>query len=105
MNILILLGVIALQTGRPPLQIWRQDLRWSVPITLFANFLGGSALAIAYDQLGVLGVLFFAFPVLATTYAFRLYKTNMKDVVEKLKTRTAFWMKPTWTYWKPWARS
>ena len=85
MNILILLGVIVLQTGRHPRQVWQQDLRWSIPITVVASFLGGGALAIAYALLGVLGVLFFAFPVLATTYSFRLYKTNMKEVLEKLE--------------------
>jgi putative nucleotidyltransferase with HDIG domain len=84
-NLAILLWVVALQTGRNPLDIWRQDLSWGLPVNILAGILGGGALAIAYQGQRLLGVLVFLFPIAAISYAFRLYVSRMKGVVDELQ--------------------
>jgi len=84
-NVIILLGVIALQTERHPLDIWRRDLQWTAPISILGGVLGGGALALAYEMFGVLGLAVFFLPVLATSYSFRLYVANTKDYVNRLE--------------------
>jgi hypothetical protein len=64
-NLVILLWVIALQTDRRPVDIWRQDFSWGVPINILGGILGGGALAMAYQMQSLLGVLVFLLPVLS----------------------------------------
>jgi putative nucleotidyltransferase with HDIG domain len=84
-NLTILIGVIALQTGRHPREIWKRDFQWSAPISILGGVLGGGALAMAYEWFGLLGLVVFFLPVLATGYSFRLYVANMKGYVNKLE--------------------
>jgi putative nucleotidyltransferase with HDIG domain len=85
LNAIILIGVIALQTERHALDIWKQDLQWSAPITILGGVIGGGALALAYEMFHTLGLAVFLFPVLATGYAFRVYVANTKGYVNKLE--------------------
>ncbi|MCB0113368.1 MAG: HD-GYP domain-containing protein [Caldilineaceae bacterium] len=85
-NLIILIGVIALQSGRRPLQIWRQDFEWTVPVTLAGSVLGGGILALAYGTFGIGGLLLTFLPVGATGYAFRLYADNIRGYVSQLET-------------------
>lgn len=84
-NLIILTGIIAIQTGRNPLKIWQQDFLWTLPITLLGSLLGGAGLALAYEKIGMLGVAVFCLPVLTTSYAFQLYANNMRGYVSKLE--------------------
>jgi putative nucleotidyltransferase with HDIG domain len=84
-NLAILIGVIAVQTGRHPLHIWKQDFQWAVPIAVLGSFIGGGVLALAYDMFQILGLIVFFFPILSITYSFRLYVDKMKIYVEKLE--------------------
>lgn len=84
-NLALLLCVIVLQTGRSPLDIWRQDFSWGVPINILGGILGGGALALAYELFSILGLLVFFLPVLMTSYSFRVYANNMRAVVDKLE--------------------
>lgn len=84
-NLALLIGVIALQTGQPPLHIWKSDFQWSVPITLLGGILGSGMLALAYSLLGIGGIVMFSFPVLATGYSFRLYTRNTRSYIESLE--------------------
>ncbi|MBI5934775.1 MAG: HD-GYP domain-containing protein [Chloroflexi bacterium] len=84
-NIVILIGVISLQTKRNPREIWRQDFEWTIPITVVGYAIGGGILALAYGMFGILGTVIFLLPILSTSYAFRLYKNNMKVYVENLE--------------------
>ena len=84
-NLVILIGVIALQTGRNPLHIWRQDFQWAVPIVVAGGVLGGGALALAHEMLGVLGVTVFCLPILTISYSFRLYSRNLRSSINKLE--------------------
>jgi putative nucleotidyltransferase with HDIG domain len=84
-NIAILVVVIALQTDKSPFQIWRQDFQWAAPIAILGGIIGGGALALAYDLFKVLGLAVFLFPIIATSYSYRLYANNMRDYVNKLE--------------------
>jgi putative nucleotidyltransferase with HDIG domain len=84
-NQLILIGVITLQTGQRPLSIWRRDFQWATPIAILGSILGGGALALAYEMFGLLGLVVFCLPILATGYSFRLYVNHTKVYVNKLE--------------------
>ncbi len=84
-NILILMGVIKLQTGRPLLDIWRQEFAWAVPIALVGGVIGGGGLALGFTLLGAGGLAIFMVPVLATGYAFRMYVGNTRTYVNQLE--------------------
>jgi putative nucleotidyltransferase with HDIG domain len=85
LNILILLGVLTIQTGQSPIQIWRQMFEWGIPIGIVSGVIGSGALAIAYDMLNVVGFLVFLLPVIATSYAFRLYVNHTRQYVDQLE--------------------
>jgi putative nucleotidyltransferase with HDIG domain len=84
-NVVILIGVLTLQTGRRPLHIWKQDLAWAAPICIAGGVIGGGVLALAYEMFHWLGLVVFFLPILATTYSLRLYAANMKVVVNQLE--------------------
>ena len=84
-NITILIAVLALQTRRRPLEIWKRDFQWATPIAILGGIVGGGILALAYEMFNVVGVAVFLLPVLATSYSFRLYVGNMKGYVDQLE--------------------
>jgi putative nucleotidyltransferase with HDIG domain len=84
-NILLLIGAITLQTGRPALEIWKQDFQWAMPISIVGGVLGGGAIAMAYSMFGLPGLLVFSLPVLLTSYSFRLYVRNTRGYVNRLE--------------------
>jgi HD-GYP domain-containing protein (c-di-GMP phosphodiesterase class II) len=84
-NLILLIIVIYLQTGRSPMQIWEHDFRWAAPIAIGGGVIGGGVLALAYDMFQVIGIAVFFLPILATSYSFRTYVNNMKGYVDKLE--------------------
>jgi putative nucleotidyltransferase with HDIG domain len=83
-NLVILIGVISLQTRRPMLQIWNDEFQWAAPIAIAGNIFG-AVLALAYEMFAWLGLTVFMLPILATSYSFRLYVANTKVYLEKLQ--------------------
>lgn len=84
-NMGLLIALISLETQRHPLQIWVEDWRWAMPITLSGGIIGGGALATAYTVAGPLGLMLFLLPVLAIGYAFRLYLNHLRSYVDQLE--------------------
>lgn len=84
-NILILMGVLTLQTEKKPFEIWRQNFQWAAPIAILGGVLGGGALALAYEMFNILGVGVFLLPILLTSYSFRLYTSHTREYVDKLE--------------------
>ena len=72
-NMGLLLGVIGLQTGRSPLQVWREEYAWGAPLALLASVGGGAALALGYDYFKFMGLAVFGLPVLLIRYSYWLY--------------------------------
>jgi putative nucleotidyltransferase with HDIG domain len=85
LNASILIGVISLQTGRSALEIWKRDFQWSAPIQIIGGVIAGGLLALAYELFNLLGLLVFMFPIMATSYAFQIYVSNMKGYVAQLE--------------------
>ncbi len=81
----LLIIVIGLQTGRHPLQIWRQDWQWTTPIAIVSGVVGGGALSFAYEIAGGTGMAIFMLPVAATGYALRLYISHTRTYVDQLE--------------------
>jgi HD-GYP domain-containing protein (c-di-GMP phosphodiesterase class II) len=86
LNVLLLIGVISIQTGQRPHEIWKRDFMWQSHVAIAGGVLGGGVLAAAYNTVGIFGVFVILLPILATGYSFRLYKNNMKDYVDGLET-------------------
>lgn len=84
-NIMLLIGVIALQTGQRPRHIWNQNFSWAAPIAVAGGVVGGGALAMAYQMFHLTGVIVFMLPIFATAYSFRLYINNSRGYVEQLE--------------------
>lgn len=84
-NILILIGVIVLQTGQPIKQIWNQNFRWGIPISISSGVLGSMMIAVSNLRFGMLGLSLFFLPILAVGYSFRLYMSNMRVYVNRLE--------------------
>ncbi len=75
----------ALSSGIRIDRIWQDTYTWTGPIALLGGLVGGSALALAYEMFGMMGLLVFSFPMLATNYSFRLYVAHSKIYVEQLE--------------------
>ncbi len=91
-NVALVVGVVAIQTGMPPLEIWQQNFSWAVPMSILGVVVGGGGLALGYQIAGFLGLLVFFLPIIFTIYAFRLYvaqtKTQMTRLEETIAERT-----------------
>lgn len=84
-NLVILLGVLQIQTGKSLIEIWSQNFRWAFPIGIAGEIIGGSSLAIAYEMIGPLGLAVFFLPVLSISYSLRLYVAHTKSYVNQLE--------------------
>ncbi|MCI0580429.1 MAG: HAMP domain-containing histidine kinase, partial [Chloroflexi bacterium] len=84
LNLWLLIGVLYLHQGVPPLEIWRES-RWAVPINVLTTSVGGGFLALAVDRLGFLGLAIFFLPILLSAYAFRLYVNRTREQMTKLE--------------------
>jgi hypothetical protein len=83
-NLVILIGVISLQTRRTVSSIWNDDFQWAAPIMIAGNIFG-AVLSLAYEMFRFLGLAVFMLPILATSYSFRLYVAKSKGYVDKLQ--------------------
>ncbi|MDX1377365.1 MAG: HD domain-containing protein [Anaerolineales bacterium] len=81
----ILVGVISIQTGQKPVEIWKRDIVWQAPVSIIGGIVGGGFLAVAYVMYGVLGLIVMLIPILSTSYAFGIYKKNMQVYVDGLE--------------------
>ena len=95
-NLWLLIGMIHLQHGVNPLEIWRGH-QWAIPIDVLVMSVGGGALAFAANQLGVIGVVIFSLPIISSAYSFRVYVNetkkqmeNLEDLVEQRTSDLAF---------------
>lgn len=79
----------ALSSGTRIDKVWKGTYSWTGPIAFTGGLVGGSALALAYQMFGMLGMLVFSFPMLATNYSFRMYVAHSKTYVEQLEKANA----------------
>lgn len=91
-NLWILIGLLHLQMGLKPIEIWSEH-KWAVPINVLVTSVGGFVLAFAINQFNILGALIFFLPILMSAYSFRMYvnqtKKQRQQLEELVELRTA----------------
>src|SRR3990172_3196590 len=92
-NAVALVVMITIQWAQKPFTIWRENFAWAAPINVATMAVGGGALALGYEALGLTGLLVFFLPVFLSVYAFRAYITRtqamMAHLEEMVRERTA----------------
>ena len=83
-NVALLIVAIGLADGTPPLEVWRERFRWLTPYYLAAGPLA-YALMMAYDSLGMTGLVAFALPPVMMMVSVRQYVARTKQGVEDVR--------------------
>jgi signal transduction histidine kinase len=83
-NFWLLTGILYLQRGIPPLEVWREN-RWAIPINILVSAGGGGLLALSVLNVGLLGLFIFFLPIVLSAYAFRLYASRTQEQMAKLE--------------------
>src|SRR5438105_1336980 len=84
LNISLVTVAVSLSAERPLREVWREKFEWLVPHYIVLGLLG-LALAVAYDAIGVFGVLAFVAPPLMMQDSVRQYLTKTAENVEELR--------------------
>jgi hypothetical protein len=75
-------AVITLTSSARFREVWVQNFAW-MPVNYLATAVNGAALALAYQSLGVIGVVVFVLPLGIAWYSFRLYMMKSTQVRER----------------------
>ena len=75
-------AVIALTSATRFVDVWLQNFAW-MPVNYLATAVNGAALALAYQSLGVIGVIVFVLPLGIAWYSFKLYMMKSTQVRER----------------------
>src|SRR2546423_5185144 len=75
-------AVITLTSNSRFIAVWMQNFAL-MPLNYLATALNGAALALAYQSLGVIGVIVFVLPLGIAWYSFRLYMMKSTQVRER----------------------
>jgi len=84
-NLMVLFGVLVLQTGQHPLEIWKRDHQWHAPATVVSATIGSALIALTYEinffiSIGVLLLI-----ISLSYFSSRFYVNNLKEYVEELE--------------------
>ncbi|MBW3663239.1 MAG: diguanylate cyclase [Actinobacteria bacterium] len=75
---------VALSSGAPVFEIWREDLAWLLPHQVGMGLLAG-VMAFAHDRIGILGTLVLVIPALGLHFAQRQFVSRTRDHVVRLR--------------------
>src|SRR5438093_7429390 len=81
-------GVITLTSDARFWQVWTQNFAW-MPLNYLATAINGAALALAYQSLGLVGVVVFVLPLTVAWYSFNLYMMKSTEVRQQNKELVA----------------
>jgi HD-GYP domain-containing protein (c-di-GMP phosphodiesterase class II) len=81
-NSVLTAAVITLTSSSRFVDVWVQNFAW-MPVNYLATAVNGAALALAYESLGVIGVIVFVLPLGIAWYSFRLYMMKSTQVRER----------------------
>ena len=87
-NSLLTAGVITLTSDARFWQVWTQNFAW-MPLNYLATAINGAALALAYQSLGLVGVVVFVLPLTVAWYSFNLYMMKSTEVRKQNKELVA----------------
>ena len=80
-NSVLTATVITLTSSSRFVDVWVQNFAW-MPVNYLATAVNGAALALAYQSLGLIGVIVFVLPLGVAWYSFKLYmmkSTQLRD--------------------------
>ena len=86
LNIGLLSWAMSLAEGIRPLDVWRERFRWFTPYYLASGPLA-LALTIAYERLGLTGLLAFALPPVFMMISVRQYVARTRGAVEEIRLK------------------
>jgi len=75
-------AVITLTSPTRFVDVWMQNFAW-MPVNYLATAVNGAALALAYQSLGVIGVIVFVLPLGIAWYSFKLYMMKSTQLRER----------------------
>src|SRR5213594_2216815 len=75
-------AVITLTSTTRFVDVWVQNFAW-MPVNYLATAVNGAALALAYQSLGVIGVIVFVLPLGIAWYSFKLYMIKSTELRER----------------------
>ena len=81
-NSVLTAAVITLTSNARFVEVWVQNFAW-MPVNYLATAVNGAALALAYQSLGVIGVIVFVLPLGIAWYSFKLYMMKSTQVRER----------------------
>ena len=87
-NSVLTATVITLTSSSRFVDVWVQNFAW-MPVNYLATAVNGAALALAYQSLGLIGVIVFVLPLGVAWYSFKLYmmkSTQLRDRNRELVT-------------------
>src|SRR5436305_4583246 len=87
-NSLLTAGVITLTSDARFWQVWTQNFAW-MPLNYLATAINGAALALAYQSLGLVGVVVFVLPLTVAWFSFNLYMMKSTEVRQQHKEPVA----------------
>lgn len=87
-NLLLVLGVVSLNTGTPFSAIWKQSIN-GILLQYFALFPFSLLLYFVYAYVGYVGIALFFLPLLVARYSFKLFVDTKRMHLELLRALTA----------------
>lgn len=81
-NSVLTAAVITLTSSTRFIDVWVQNFAW-MPVNYLATAVNGAALALAYQSLGLIGVIVFVLPLGIAWYSFKLYMMKSTQVREQ----------------------
>jgi hypothetical protein len=81
-------AVIALTSSARFVNVWLENFAW-MPVNFLATAVNGAALALAYQSLGVIGVIVFVLPLGIAWYSFKLYMMRSTEVLDRNRALVA----------------
>jgi putative nucleotidyltransferase with HDIG domain len=83
-NVSLLTAAMSMAEARRPFDIWSERFRWLTPYYLAAGPLALS-LTVAYDRVGITGLLAFTIPPAAMMFSVRQYVTRTRKSVQEVR--------------------
>lgn len=84
-NLLLLLGVLTLQTGKSPIDIWKRDHQWYTPASLISSTIGSGLIALTYEINIFISIAVFLLITSLSYFSSRFYVENLKNYVDDLE--------------------
>jgi hypothetical protein len=81
-NSVLTAAVITLTSNARFVDVWVQNFAW-MPVNYLATAVNGAALALAYQSLGIIGVIVFVLPLGIAWYSFKLYMMKSTQIRER----------------------